>query len=65
MRAVAEAPAIDVFNGKTLSYAYSNGWSFTNFFEGNLRISHVEGRGELREMTVVTHAGKDKYLIAW
>lgn len=57
--------AIDVFDGKTFSYTYDNGWEFTNFFQGDLRISHMEDRGELREKVVVTHAGKDLYFIAW
>ena len=58
-------PAIDVFDGRTFSYVYENGWDFTNYFEGDLRISNVEGRGELRETVVVTHAGPDLCYIAW
>jgi phenolic acid decarboxylase len=57
--------AIDVFDQRTLSYTYDNGWEFTNFFEGNLRTSTVEGRGELRETVVVTKTGKDLYFVAW
>ena len=38
--------AISHFDKNTLTYTYSNiGWSFTNLFDGNLRITELEKRG--------------------
>lgn len=56
---------IEYFNGKRFSYVYDNGWEFTNLFEGTLRISVVEGRGELRERMSFAHLGERRFFIAW
>ncbi len=58
--------AISHFDKKTFSYTYTNnGWSFTNFFEGNLRISELEKRGTLREIVTVCEFPKDIFMITW
>lgn len=56
--------AIDVFDGKTLSYTYENGKQFTNTFDGNIRTSVVK-RGTLHEKVVAQHLGDDRYLVVW
>ncbi len=56
--------AISVFDGKSISYTYDNGWSFTNQFEGNLRISHVP-RGELREQVEIEQLREGLFFISW
>lgn len=68
---VAQAPdpivgsnAVDVFDGKTLSYTYDNGKQFTNTFEGNIRTSVVK-RGTLHEKVIVQHLGDDRYFVVW
>lgn len=62
--AVVGTNAIDVFDGKTLSYTYGNGKQFTNTFEGNIRTSVVK-RGTLHETVVAQHLGEDRYLMVW
>jgi hypothetical protein len=58
--------AISRFDKKTFSYTYSNnGWSFTNFFDGNLRISELEKRGTLRETVTVSEISQDIFVITW
>lgn len=57
--------AVAHFDGKTLSYVYENGWEFTNFFHGTLRVSQMEKRGELRETIEFSKLSKDSYLLAW
>lgn len=52
------------FDGKTISYTYENGWSFTNTFDGNVRHSSVP-RGELREHVEITKLRENLYLAAW
>ena len=52
------------FDGKTISYIYENGWSFTNTFEGNVRRSSVP-RGELHEIVECTRLRDDLFLITW
>lgn len=56
--------AIADFDGKTISYTYENGWSFTNRFEGNVRHSSVP-RGELHEIVEATRLRDDLYLLTW
>lgn len=56
--------AIDVFDGKTLSYTYGNGKHFTNTFDGNIRTSVVK-RGTLHEKVIAQHLGDDRYLMVW
>lgn len=56
--------AIDIFDGKTLSYTYDNGKQFTNTFEGNIRTSVVK-RGTLHEKVAAQHLGGDRYLMVW
>lgn len=55
---------VSAFDGKTISYTYENGWSFTNSFEGNLRISDVP-RGILREQVEVAELRTGLYFISW
>ena len=57
--------AVDVFDGKTLSYTYENDWAFTNVFDGTTRVSEVEGRGTLRETVDIRRIGTHTYYIAW
>lgn len=56
---------IDRFHKKTISYTYDNGWSFTNAFEGNTRISEVPGRGVLREQIEMSELRPNLYFAAW
>ncbi len=56
--------AISDFDGKTISYTYDNGWSFTNTFEGNMRHSSVP-RGELQEYTEMVRLREGLYLASW
>lgn len=54
------------FNKKSFSYTYeNNGWSFTNYFEGNIRISEMESRGTLRENVNIEELRDGIYVIAW
>lgn len=62
--AIEGTSAIDVFDGKTLSYTYGNGKHFTNTFEGNIRTSVVK-RGTLHEEVIAQHLGNDRYLMVW
>ena len=58
--------AISVFDQKLLSYTYeNNGWSFTNYFDGHIRISEVENRGILREIVTVTETSEGIYFLTW
>jgi len=61
---MSEPDPISVFDGKTISYTYDNGWSFTNAFDGNLRVSHVP-RGELREITEVVQLRDGLFFVSW
>lgn len=60
----SEPDALAVFDGRTLSYTYDNGWAFTNRFEGELRVSPMDGK-ILREEITVTEAAPKTYFIAW
>ncbi len=55
---------ISVFDGKTISYTYDNGWSFTNTFDGHLRISQVP-RGELREHVEMIELRDGLFFVSW
>lgn len=55
---------IATFDGRTISYTYDNGWSFTNTFDGHLRVSHVP-RGELREHVEVVQLRDGLYFVSW
>ncbi len=55
---------ITMFDGSSISYTYDNGWSFTNHFEGNLRISHVP-RGELREEVKIEQLREGLFFLSW
>lgn len=58
--------ALSYFDKKSLSYTYNNnGWSFTNYFEGNIRISEMESRGTLRESIAIDELRDGIYVIAW
>ncbi|MGH1346318.1 MAG: hypothetical protein ACRBN8_32425 [Nannocystales bacterium] len=57
--------ALEVFNGKKLSYTYENGWAFTNVFDGSTRITEVEGRGTLRERVAIRYVAPQTYFITW
>ena len=52
------------FNGTTISYSYDNGWSFTNTFDGHLRVSHVP-RGELREHVEMAEIRDGLFFVSW
>ena len=54
----------EVFNRRTMSYVYENGWEFTNYFDGLTRISMV-GERELRETVRISEPSPDMYLICW
>ncbi len=56
--------AVADLDGKTISYTYDNGWSFTNKFVGNIRHSSVP-RGELEEQVEVTRLRENLYLVSW
>ncbi len=53
------------FDGKTISYTYDNGWSFTNTFQGNIRVTDTPRRGELREPVQVRELRPDVFLVSW
>ncbi len=53
------------FDGKTISYAYDNGWAFSNTFEGNIRVTDTPRRGELREPVQVRELRPDVFLVSW
>ena len=58
--------ALSHFDKKSLSYTYeNNGWEFTNYFQGNLRISEMESRGTLRENVAIEELRDGIYVIAW
>ena len=56
---------ISAFDGRTISYTYDNGWTFTNRFEGHLRITEVPVRGELREHVEIVLLRPDLYYVSW
>lgn len=56
---------IEHFDGKTISYTYDNGWSFTNTFDGHTRISEVPGRGELREYIQMVELRPGLFFASW
>ena len=55
---------VSAFDGKTISYTYDNGWSFTNTFEGHLRISDVP-RGHLREHVEMAELRPGLFFVSW
>lgn len=55
---------ISKFDGKSLSYEYDNGWSFTNKFDGHLRTSNVP-RGVLREHVEMVEIRSGVYFATW
>lgn len=58
--------ALSRFDQMSLSYTYeNNGWSFTNYFDGSIRISELESRGTLRETVTIEELRDDVYMIAW
>jgi len=61
---MANPDPISVFDAKTISYTYDNGWSFTNTFDGHLRISHVS-RGELREHVEMIELRDGLFFASW
>jgi hypothetical protein len=62
---MSNADAIANFDGKTISYTYTNGWSFTNTFDGHTRISEVPGRGELREYIQMVELRPGLFFASW
>ena len=56
--------ALAQFDGRTISYTYDNGWSFTNTFKGDVRYSSVP-RGDLEEIVDIALLREDLYLISW
>ena len=61
---MSDPDAVAEFDGKTISYTYDNGWSFTNRFEGHIRHSSVP-RGELAEHCQIVKLREELYLISW
>ncbi len=58
--------ALSRFNQMSLSYTYeNNGWSFTNFFDGGIRISEMASRGTLRETITIEELRDEIYMITW
>jgi hypothetical protein len=58
--------AMSIFDQMSLSYTYeNNGWSFTNFFDGYMRISEMESRGTLREIVTVVEISEGVYFLTW
>lgn len=55
---------ISTFDGKTISYTYDNGWSFTNTFDGHMRLSSVP-RGELSEHVEITRLRDGLFFVSW
>lgn len=55
---------IAAFDGRTISYAYDNGWSFTNTFDGHLRHSSVP-RGDLLEHVEIAKIRDGIHLVSW
>lgn len=53
------------FDRKSISYTYTNGWSFTNTFEGHTRISVVPRRGELREHVEMRELRPGLFFVSW
>lgn len=62
---MTEQDPIATFDEKTIGYTYNNGWSFTNTFDGNLRITEVPGRGVLREHIEMAELRPGLYFAAW
>ncbi len=56
--------ALADFDGKSISYTYENGWSFTNNFDRNIRHSSVP-RGELHEHVEITRLREGLYFVSW
>lgn len=61
---MAGSDPVSFFDGKTISYTYDNGWSFTNVFDGRLRVSSVP-RGVLREHVEVVQLREGLYFVSW
>ncbi len=61
---MTDTNAIEDFDGKTISYSYTNGWSFTNTFDGALRHSSVP-RGELYEQVEIRQLRDGLYFVSW
>ena len=57
--------ALAVFDKKTISYTYENGWQFTNVFDGATRITDTEARGTLREHVEIRHIAGQTYYVGW
>lgn len=62
---MTEHDAIASFHGKTISYTYDNGWSFTNTFDHHTRISEVPRRGVLREQVEMAELRPNLYFASW
>lgn len=57
--------ALGVFDKKTISYTYENGWQFTNVFDGATRITDTDARGTLREHVEIRHIAAQTYCVGW
>lgn len=62
---MTEPDPIARFAGKTISYTYDNGWTFSNTFEGNIRVTDSPRRGELREPVQIRELRPDIFLVSW
>ncbi len=56
--------AVADLDGRSISYTYDNGWSFTNTFDHDVRHSSV-ARGDLSEIVSVTRLREGLYFISW
>lgn len=57
--------AVRFFDDMTISYTYENGWGFTNYFKGTLRITEVAARGILHEEMNIQELRDGIYMISW
>ncbi len=62
---MTQSDPIARFDGKTISYTYDNGWSFSNTFEGNIRVTDTPRRGVLREPVQLRELRPDVFLVSW
>lgn len=62
---MADTDPIAEFDRRTISYTYTNGWSFTNTFDGHLRLSDVPGRGQLREQIEMVELRPGLFFASW
>ncbi len=62
---MADPDPIGRFDGRSISYRYDNGWEFTNTFDGRVRVTITDRRGELREPIQIRELRPDLFFISW